>query len=148
MELIYTMPAEVIHYNHVFEQWNEMVNEAQLMTTRNAINTVTQWWGNYAQDYKCKKIVEKYDVPRNVWKILEQYKINHTEKVYGIYYTLKIVLGDDSSLKISSVQFEATGEIDVAVIVEKFVVCNGTHCIADTAFTELSSWEDNIKVIH
>lgn len=148
MELIYTMPEEVIHYNRVFEEWNEMVNTAQLMTTQNAISTVTQWWENYAQDSNSKKILEKYDAPRNVWKILEQFKINHTEKIYGIYYTLRIVLGDESCLKISSIQFTESGEIDVAVIAEDYMVCNGTYGIGDTSYTELSSWEDDFKVIH
>lgn len=148
MELIYSMPEEVIHYNRVFGEWNEMVNTAQNMALEDAINEVTQWWENYAQESNCKKLVEKYDVPRNVWKILEKFKINHTEKIYGIYYSLKIVLGDDSCLKVSSIQFAETGVVDVAVISKDYMVCNGTYDLRNTAYTELSSWEDDFKVIH
>lgn len=148
MELIYTMPEEVIHYNRVFEQWNEMVSVAQNSTVESAINTVTQWWENYAQETNSKKIVEKYDVPRNVWKILEKFKINHTEKIYGIYYTLKLVLGEDAHIEVSAIQYDDSGSVDVVVLTEQFLISNGIHTRKGVSYTKLSTWENHFKVMY
>ena len=85
-------------------------------------------------------------IPKNVWKIFEKFKISHTEKIYGIYYTLEYILGDRMCLELNSIQFNDNGRVDTAVMIEDFMICDSEYYEVDTIdFTVLNEIQKTIK---
>lgn len=142
MDFIYDVPEELKHYDAMLESWNTMTNLNISNEVPTIIQNVVQWWENYPQ--KDKK--QSNEVPRNVWKILEKFKITELEKVYGIYYTLEYMLGDEMCLEISSIQFNDNGQVDTAVIIQDYMICsNKYYNIKSVDYTILQQLSQSIK---
>lgn len=137
MDFVYRVPEDLKHFDHVRQLWDDLTNENRNSAVSNIIENVVNWWEMYPQ--KNNKIVIENEVPRNVWKILEKFKITHTEKIYGIYYTLEYILDERMCLEINSIQFNTDGRVDTAVIIEDFMICDGNYYdIASVEFTVLN----------
>lgn len=123
MDFIYNVPDELKHYDTVLNSWNEMTRQNIDNPVQSIITNVAKWWEEYPT--KDSKVVDIYtsDSPSSVWKIFSKYKITNYEKILGIFYTLEYILGDDMCLELSSIQFTDDGKVDIAVIIENFLVC-------------------------
>ena len=77
---------------------------------------------------------------------MEKFKITELEKVYGIYYTLEYMLGDEMCLEISSIQFNDNGQVDTAVIIQDYMICsNKYYNIKSVDYTILQQLSQSIK---
>lgn len=146
MDFIYNVPEELKHYDQVFKDWNEMVNTNIDENTNTIVKQVVTWWENYPQKEEKKARINCEEAPKKVWDIFDKFKITRTEKIYGIYYTLEYILGEDMELEISSIQFNDNGEVDLAVIMDDIVICDDMCHDSNTVnITVLNQMSSTIK---
>lgn len=97
-----------------FEKWaaikNQSLNKENL---EDKITIILEFWNSYP----CTNRVGKQ--PRNVWKILPKIKISKLERLYGIYYTLSLVL--DNNISLSEYQLD-NGDVKDVILIDNLMI--------------------------
>ena len=146
MDFIYNVPEELKHYDSMLNSWNQMTKTNIGLEVPTIIENVVNWWEKYPQKENKKAVLDVLNVPSNVWKIFEKFKITHTEKIYGIFYTLEYLLDNRIYLQMNSIQYNDDGRVDTAVMIENFMICdNNFYDVESINFTILNTINNTVE---
>lgn len=116
--------SKVIDFDNRLNSWNTMMDSTKEQnTSENKIQTITQWWNNYAINPRKNKIYTFNYAPNDVWNILEKYKISKLEKIYGMYYTLRKIFS--GNIKLKEIQTKS-GDYELSIMVENYMIVDDT----------------------
>lgn len=135
---------DVFEFDSRLNSWNNLIKKVKKQRNNNKnIVEIYNWWKEYFCNEK-EVCIHKYNIPDNVWDIINKPKINKTEKIYGIYYTIKSIYSTYRKLSISLIKIQSSNDVELSIIFDDFLITlSGIYDLKNLEFIEIKKWEIN-----